>query len=506
MKKIIILSVGIAFSLAIFSAQAVDLRSLAEIQKANNRKSILIAEDISGKCTVRGDSNVLAKNATGSCKASESAKAASEYSMLAENNLLIAGAAKGTSCISRAGSKAGVTGRMGAFCLAADINALKTPPAHFSVGNALPMKGLQFMQVSFRDGSKIIGSIPLPRPGTAIGSKCISVGGSRSSATGKTGDFCIAADLMPSVTAPVHFSVANSLAVASLQILQVAFRDAGVQTSPLSVTGAKCISIGGSNAVNQDAGGFCLASDLKTPSTGLSGFAVANKLSAASLQFLQVSFRDRYTDDGAGHLLGTPMGAECRSFGNSTASTGAMGEFCLVSKLSTLSTGFANFSMANDLPVEGLQFLQVQFADGKALAQTINDIKCKSAGGSTSAIGNTKGFCLTADRRISSTNYANLSVANNLPITALQFVQIPFRGGSQAVGLRQPADAGAATGMTVSDAVPFPTHQSIFLPDFARIAGRKQQYFGISEAGSKIVMHTSPIAHSDNVPVFWISR
>jgi hypothetical protein len=435
--------------------------------------------------------------------------------------------------VSIGGSKAGATGAAGAFCLAADINTLATPPANFSVANGLPVQGLQFLQVSFRDGSKLVGSRPLSGPDTTIGSKCFSVGGSKAGATGQTGDFCLASDLMPSTTAPAHFSVADSLPVASLQIIQVTFRNAVFdQSQQFPMAGAKCTSVGGSGSVNEDTGGFCLVSELRSPTKDLVSFAAANKLPAAGLQFLQVTFKDGYSVDSAGHLIDTPRGAECLSTKGSTASTGVSGEFCLVSELSALATGFADFSMANDLPVEGLQFLQVMFADDSALdkpsgdsalgepsdssaldepsddrplEQPLNNIKCKSAGGSTAAVGSSNGFCLAADRPTSKTSYANLSVANNLPVTALQFVQVPFKEGGQAPGPRKPVDAGAAMGVTLSDVANFPD-QGLSFPDIAHIAGRKQHYFRVSDLASGIALRSSPIVQPDNHPVFWISR
>jgi hypothetical protein len=526
-RKTKLLGSALAVILLSSLAMASDFHSLAELQKArltNQHNVVLLAKEMRGKCVTIGNSTTDTKKAEGFCLGAKlnipiaklrnnSALKKSSAQLLTQGSALkgdssklldvgLAGTSKGANCVSVGGSKAGAAGNTGAFCLAADIKASNTPSANFSVANGLPVEGLQLLQVSFRDGSKLVGSRPFTAAGAATGAKCVSVGGSNAGATGAIGDFCVASDLVAAATSPAKFSLANSLPVASLQLLQITFKDGKLDGSNLPIAGAKCASVGGSSAVNGGLGGFCLVSDLSTSATNLANFAVANKLPAAGLQFLQVTFRDGFSIDKSGNLLTTPLGAKCVSANGGSATTGATGEFCLVSKLSTLASGFAGFSIANDLPVKGLQFLQVMFGDSSPLGGSADTPICKSAGGSTSAVGANSGFCLTSDRRMSNTSYANFSVANNLPVTALQFVQAPFRDSSQQRDPRSPADAGAVTGVTLS----YVASSHLPLPNLARFAGHKQRYFGITEQASGIVMRSNPHKLPDVQPVFWLGR
>ncbi len=520
MKKIkkIFLLVSILF-FALASARAADFHSSAELQKAtraNQWNTVFVIKERRGKCVMMSNSATGTKKARGFCQGirlnAPIAKAKlntavkkSTTELLAQNSpvnevankLLNAEVAAGANCVSTGGSKAGATGNIGAFCLAADIKASKTPDANFSVANGLPVEGLQFLQVSYRDGSKLVGSRPFTGAGAAKGAKCVSVGGSRAGATGRVGDFCIASDLLAAVSPPAKFSTANSLPVASLQILQITFRDYKLDEASLPGAGAMCSSVGGSSAVNGDLGGFCLVSDTSTSTTNLANFAVANKIPAAGLQFLQITFRDRFSTDNSGNLLATGIGAKCVSANGGNATTGAAGEFCLVSKLSTLAAGFAGFSIANDLPVQGLQFLQVVFG-GNNPNRSADSPVCKSPGGSISSVGSTSGFCLTSDRRSSNTSYANFAVANNLPVTALQFVQAPFRNNTQQGDPRSVADVSAVTGVSLSDA----PNLRLPLPDLSRFAGHKQRYFSIAEQESGIVMRPNRKPQ----PAYWLGR
>jgi hypothetical protein len=527
LRNTTLLGSALAIILSSSLAMASDFHSLAELKRAslkNQRNVVLVAKEMRGKCVSMGNSTTGTKKAGGFCKGSKlnirisklrnNSKVKKSYAQLLtqgtplsgdSRKLLDVGLAetpKGANCVSVGGSKAVAAGNTGAFCIAADIKASKTSPANFSVANGLPVEGLQFLQVSFRDGSKVVGSRPFTGAGVATGAKCVSVGGSNAGATGAAGDFCVASDLIAAASPPAKFSVANSLSVASLQLLQITFKEGKLDGTILSDAGAKCASVGGSSAVNGDLGGFCLVSDLSTSTTDLANFAVANNLPAAGLQFLQVTFRDGFSVDQSGNLLATPIGAECVSANDGSATTGATGEFCLVSKLSTLTAGFAGFSIANDLPVQGLQFLQVMFGDDGPLGEPTDKPTCISAGGSASAVGANSGFCLTADRLISDTSYANFSVANNLPVKSLQFVQAPFRDGDQQTDPRTQVDVGAATGITLSDAV----SPRLPLPNLTLFAGHKQRYFGITEQASGIVMHSSPRTLPDIQPIFWLGR
>ena len=532
---------ALAVTLSSTSVMAADFHSLTELQGATPatlQNAVLVAKERRGKCVTMGYATAGTQNAGGFCEGSELSTPTTipeNYSVandlavgapqsarvpFAEGDSLSesrhaqgAGAPTAAKCVSVGGSSAGATGDAGAFCLASDISTSATPPANFSVANGLPVEGLQFLQVTFRDGSKLVGSRRFPVAGVPMGAKCVSVGGSNAGATGGAGDFCLASDLITSATPPANFSVANSLPVASLQFLQVTFRD----NNPLDESrhfpdagaplGAKCASVSGSTATTGDAGGFCLVSDLSTSPMDLANFSVANDLPVAGLQFLQVTFRDSNPPDESGDPPGTgmPMGAECVSVDGSTASNGDTGEFCVVSDLSTLTAGFANFSMANDLPVAGMQFLQVMFGDGSAPGGSAHSPECVSDGGSTSATGKPGGSCLVSDRLISKTSYANFSVANALPVAALQFVQVPFRDSSPLDDSRRFSSAGAPTGVIIPDPAGLVFHRPS-PPVLAGIADHPQHYFRVSKRRSGIKMHLGPHGHHRPHPVFWLGR
>jgi hypothetical protein len=345
---------------------------------------------------------------------------------------------------------------------------------------------------------------------------CVSGGGS-SAATKDEGEgaFCLASDLSTSSAGFAKFAFANSLPAAGLQFLQITFADrgspGGSRHSPGA--GAQCVSAGGSTAATGDGGAFCLASDLSTSIAGFANLSVANDLPVAGLQYLQVMFRDGSPLDESGHS--PDAGAQCVSVDGSTATTGEAGEFCLASDLSTLTAGAANFAVANDLPVAGLQYLQVAFREGGSLDGSghspDDDAECVSVGGSTAATGNAGGFCLVSDRNTTSTaGFANLSVANDLPVAALQFVRVPFRDGSSLDGSRRIPSADAPMGVVISDPDrlsirKLPIHR-LFPPAVAGIADHPQRYFRISKRKSGIAMHLSPHVRRHPRPVFWLSR
>jgi hypothetical protein len=524
MKKIkitLLLGSALVFTLSPASVMAVDFHSLAELQNAapsNPKNGLLVAKEVRGECVTAGHSTAGAHNARGFCEDSnpDTPTANAGINSIAKNiplripqqtaqapvavgspleshDVLSAGAPIGAKCASGGGSDAGATGDAGSFCLASDIKTSATPPANFSVANGLPVEGLQFLQVTFQNGSRLVGSRRLPDTGATVGAKCMSIGGSNAGATGSAGDFCLASDLFTSTTAPANFSMANSLPVASLQFLQVTFRD-GNQPHHFPGVSTKCASVSGSTAANGDAGGFCLVSDLSTSATDLANFAVANNLPAAGLQFLQVTFRDGNSIAESSAV--TPTGAECVSVDGSTASNGDIGESCVASDLSTLTAGFANFSIANDLPVVGLQFLQVMFGDGSPQNTAGLSQKCASAGGSTSATGDPNGFCLVSERRVSKTNYANFSVANDAPVTDLQFVQVPVRDSNP----RGFSSARVPVGVIISD----PARLRLPPPIMAGIADHPLRYYDVAQRRSGIKMLLGPRERQHSPPMFWI--
>lgn len=416
-------------------------------------------------------------------------------------------------CVSVGGSTA-ATGNAGGFCLASDLSTLSTEFASFSVANDLPVTGIQFLQVTLRDGSQLVGSRDIPDTDAPIGAVCVSVGGSTAAAIGSAGGFCLAVDLTSDI--PAAFAVANGLPVAGLQFLQVTFGDSsqlgGPRGSPDADTPkrAECLSTNGSTAATGDAGGFCLASDLSASTMGVANLSVANDLPVAGMHFLQVTFGDGGTFDVFRPGADAPMGAECVSQGGSAAVTGDAGLSCLASDLSASTTGEANLSVANDLPIASMQFLQALFGDGSQPRGSRGigglDGECVSVEGSTATTGNTEGFCLVSDRSTSTTGFANFSVANALPVSALHFLQVPFRDDNQ---LDRSSffllGEGAPMGVVISDSVGARFLRRS-LPAIAGVAGHDNRYFRISQRRSGIEIQSSPNQRRRFRPAFWTSR
>ncbi|CAN5872117.1 hypothetical protein BH20PSE1_BH20PSE1_11070 [soil metagenome] len=420
-----------------------------------------------------------------------------------------AGAPMGAECVSVGGSSA-ATGDDGGFCLASNLSTSTTGIAKFAFANGLPVAGLQFLQVTSRDGSQFVGSRPIPNAGAPMGAKCVSAGRS-TAATGDDGGFCLASDLSTSTTGIAKFAFANGLPAAGLQFLEITFADRGSPggSRHFPGTGAECLSVNGSTAATGDGGRFCLVSDLNTSSTGFANLSVANDLPVAGMHYLQVRFRDGSRLDGSDHSPGpgVPMGVQCVSLDGSAATTGDAGEFCLASDLRTSKKAFANLSVANDLLIAGLQYLQVTFRDGSPFGASGHSpggrAECVSVGGSTAATGNTGGFCLVSDRNTSKTGFANFAFANDLPVAALQFVRVPFRDGSSLDGSRPRADAPMGVVISDPDRVPI---DRLFPPALAGIADHPQRYFGIRQRRSGILMQLSPHGRRHPRPVFWLSR
>ena len=314
------------------------------------------------------------------------------------------------------------------------------------------------LAADFDTSAGLQGTTPSPLQNTALGAKefgaeCESVDNS-TAATWNAGEFCLASDHNTSTT-DLADPAANDADVAAPQLPRVPLRDGSSlsesRRSPSAgvPTGAQCVSVGGSTAATGDDGGFCLASDLSTSTTGIAKFAFANGLPAAGLQFLQATFRDGSQLAGSRPFpsAGAPTGAQCVG---STAATGDDGGFCLASDLSTSKAGIAQFAFANGLPAAGLQFLQITFADGGSFGGSRHSpgtgAQCVSVDGSTAATGDGGRFCLVSDLNTSSTGFANLSVANDLPVAGMQYLQVTFRDGSPLDGSGHSPGAGAPMG------------------------------------------------------------
>lgn len=294
------------------------------------------------------------------------------------------------------------------------------------------------------------------------------------------------------------FSIANGLPIVGLQFLQVKFSDINsLGGTPLSFD-TECLSIGGSAAkTTGTAGGFCLASDLSTSAVESANFSVAHNAPVTDLQFLQVTFGGDSSTSGqlAPPGFGAPIGAECISVDGSIVVTENPEGFCLVSDLIG-STDSAAISVGNDLPVSGLQFLQVQFTEGSSSRNfppsfrlsTPIGTECVSIEGSTAATGNAEGFCLVSDLINPTIGMANFSVANNLPVKAWEFLQVPSKDIARYGG----SNVGAPVGVVVSDFIMAPfdlRYRSSALADFL---GYKMQYFHLSDQTSGMEAYSIP--------------
>ncbi|MCK5831310.1 MAG: hypothetical protein KAH20_13530 [Methylococcales bacterium] len=356
----------------------------------------------------------------------------------------------GAECISSRNTSA-KNEKTGGFCLASDINTSLSGIANFSVANELPVTGMQFMQVVFKDGSTLDSKVQ-------IGAECSSAGGSTSTPE-STDSFCMASDLSRSTTAFANFAVANGIPVVGLQFLQVMFEEG--ETSNTPGTRTQCGSMGGSTAETGNTGGFCLASNLSTSTAGFTSFSMAHDIPVSDLQFLQVTFEDVRSYDA--HLSssdqGTQVGAECISVDGSSASIGNPKAFCLASDLIESVINSADIAITNDLPVSGMQYLQIKFADGDSinhLSFPSIDAKCISGDGSNATASNPTGFCLVSDLINSTTESANISIANDLPITALEFLQVPSKNTPPFVGTNNSQGAKMPEGMFISGFKKFP--------------------------------------------------
>ncbi len=514
-KKGALLGTVLAVIVSSVPALAADFNTPGRLQETSPfplQNTILGAKEFGAECESVDNSTAATWNAGEFCLVSDHSTstrdARDDGSHGDSRRSPTASAPTGAECVSVGGSTAATQGD-GGFCLASDLSTSKTSLVNFAVANGLPAAGVQLLQVTLRDGSQLVGSRRFPSASAPMRAECVSVAGS-TAATEDDRGFCLVSDLSTSTAGFANLSVANGLPVAGVQFLQITSADSSSPgRSPYFSPGrAKCVSIGGSTAATGDAGRFCLVSDLSTSTAGFANLSVANEVPVAGMQYLQVTFRDG-SRSGRAPDASEPMGAECVSVDGSRATTGDAGA-CLASDLRTLTSGVANFAVANDLLVAGLQYLQVTFRDGGPLAGSGRSpggavAECVSVGGSTAATGNTGGFCLVSDRNPSKTGLANIAVANDLPVAALQFVRIPFRDGSSLDGSRRTPSADGLMGVVISDPDRSPIHR-LSPPALAGIVDHPQRHFRISERRSGIVMHLSPHGRRHPRPVLWRSR
>jgi hypothetical protein len=426
-------------------------------------------------CVSVGGSNASTDDARGFCLASDLDTAAGGVANFsAANTITVSGlnniqtpasaftspaadSAGQVRCKSLGGSEASPEAGSG-VCLAADLRMPGGDPVAFALANGSVVKGLQFMQVSFRGANGNPAQLP---PASSVGpTDCQSASGSKS-LTSSSGGFCMSADLVTSGSNKARFTVANDLPVAAVQFLQLSLDDQGSATSnTVPAAGTHCASAMGTNAASGLSSGFCLASDLSTANAALASFSFANLLPIKGLQFLQMTFADP-----AGANLeqqfwgsGSSSAGNCVSAKNSMASTGTEAGFCLASDLSSVQGDFAELAIANGLPIASMQFLQATFSIDSALANLtgppgrydLTTAHCVSAGGTSSGAANPSGFCLAADRGKADSGLANLTLANDLPVTALQFLQIPL--GVKSIDQQSSNLPGFPRGILISDA------------------------------------------------------
>lgn len=282
-----------------------------------------------------------------------------------------------------------------------------------------------------------------------------------------------------------------------MQFLQILFSD----NKSRSPTGAstKCVLNDGSTSTSGTSGGFCLASDISTSLKEHTNFTVAHNVPVTNLQLLQITFKDRGLEQfsllspmsskkrainiNANDTLfsslgaGAPIGAECISVDGSIAAIGTVKGSCLISDLIGSSLSTANIAFANNIAISGLQFFQATFGEGNSIPAPTST-KCVTPGGSKATAENGNGFCLVSDIISPTIGSANFSFANNLPITAWEFLQLP-------------SNAGTPIGVVVSKSVemPFDLRTSLTV---AGPIGIQPHYFHLSDQTSEMEIISTP--------------
>lgn len=437
MKKITTALLGSALTVALSStsAAAADLDALAGLDDAivaSLQNAVMSATQWGIKCMSIDNKDGMAWNGGELCVKNREFNSNRPVSpadaQLASDALGGSGEdMTGSVCVSAGGSSAS-SGNGGGLCVAADA---MFPRARFAFANGFPLIAMQFLQVVFRDGTSFSSS--------RAAAKCLSAGGAVGH-NGRPGGSCLASDLDTGIEGSARLAFANDTPMAQLQFLQITFRNG----SPLpgAPAGTGCLSDGGSSASSGTAGGFCFAADLNTTNTlGSAHFAIANRLSAVGMQFLQVTY-------GAAGPGGIGGGAACAAEAGSFASIGNPGGACEASDYSS-SDGTANFTMANELPAGGLQFFQATFGQPGSGFDAPGQ-SCVSSDGSVARTGNSDGFCLVADRGRRNRGLASFAVANDSGVSNMEYVQIPFGQGTPRRNRTYPNDR-EPIGVSLSD-------------------------------------------------------
>ncbi len=358
-------------------------------------------------------------------------------------------------CISASGSSETAGSTIG-FCMAADLSASDTDIQHFSFKNDLPATGIQFMEAIFADGSTQTSSAQMSQ-------ECLLPDGSPASFEGEdSGGFCMISSLRKSISEFSTFSLANGLPMVSMQFIQIQFKDIASQSQSSDRSLVECQSVGGSAAQATGKEGFCLSSDLSNSIVKSANFSIAHNAPVTDLVFVQLTFSDDNITNGqpSPSGLGAPIGAECISVAGSISAGGNIEGSCLVSDLVISATASANIALANDLPISGLQFFQASFADQGDSNQPSPTLpvraECVSMNGSIAATEKTNGFCLASDLQ-TATGSAVFTIANDLPVTSWEFIQVPSKDASPLSGSSNSASGEVPDGIAISNnmAVPF---------------------------------------------------
>lgn len=465
-RKIILLT-GIC-SITLFSASTIadvlyDLFSnLQKTSLSPVLETNIINNDGETNCTKIENSGVAGGNAGEICFTSNLDEPTSAGN-LADTGLLLApmvlqdfqfAGAPAAECISASGSTQATSSTIG-FCMAADLSASETDIQNFSFKNDFPATGIQFIQAIFADGSIQTNS-------AQMGQECLSPDGSPASIEGEnSGGFCMISTLKKSITEFSTFSLANALPMVSLQFIQVQFKDISNQSESFSPSVVECQSVGGSAAQATGKDGFCLSSDLSNSTVKSANFSFAHNAPVTDLVFVQLTFSNSNLTDGQllPSGLGAPIGAECISVAGSISAGGNLEGSCLVSDLIISATASANIALANDLPISGLQFFQASFAEQANSNQPPPTLpvraECISMNGSIAATEKLNGFCLASDLQ-TTTGSAVFTIANNLPVTSWEFIQVPSKDATPLSGSSNSASGEVPDGIAVSNNVALP--------------------------------------------------
>jgi hypothetical protein len=234
-----------------------------------------------------------------------------------------------------------------------------------------------------------------------------------------------------------------------------------------------------------------------------------------NLQFLQVTFEDAGSSGESFSFpgAGAPSGAECISVNDSIAAIANPEGFCLVSDLMESLEDSADITIANNLSVSGMQFLQAEFAAGELPPSSGGGAECASDAGSIAAAGNPEGFCLVADLINSTMESANIAVANDLPVVAWEFIQVPSENVPPLDGPGNPTDAGVPVGIVISGFEEFPfiptpddSPEEISSAALVDSVDSQTPFFHLSDLSDGIEIYSTPYWRTYPHLGLWVGR